>query len=359
MSDPRPLDAIPPVPLPTTKSQLARLGDRLAAGTPAPGDEELYLAFLDAYDRVQVDLVGALRAVCWPEHHVSAPLDFVGRTKTRDTLLDKLRRSPEVKLPYVRDVAGVRIVGDMTLTDQRLVAALLVEVFGGRIIDRLAEPQSGYRALHAAVTFAGLPVEIQVRTRAQHVWAEVFERLADRWGRQIRYGGPPDDPRVPGAVDDGMSLEARIDLVEQLKELSLGWFASLERTLNDVAAAEAGATDDGHPARRAADQARDGYGGGEMTSFLVQYDRRTGDLDVTEFAGDDARHEALSARVKAETTRSSADVEVVVLSADSLDELKRTHGRYFRSASELLRDAIVLEDTVGITDAVEVHVSHG
>ncbi|RBY78691.1 hypothetical protein DQ238_11475 [Geodermatophilus sp. TF02-6] len=245
MSESPPLQSlIPPVPLPASRSRLARLGERLAAGTLAPGDEELYLAFLDAYDRVQVDLVRALRAVDWREH-VSPPLDIVGRTKTRDTLLEKLRRSPEVKLPYIRDVAGVRIVGDMTLTNQRLVTALLIRVFGGRIIDRLAEPQSGYRAMHAAITFAGLPVEIQVRTRAQHVWAEVFERLADRWGRQIRYGGPPDDPRAPGALDDGVSLEARVELVEQLQELSIGWFDHLERTLNDVAAAEAGATDDG------------------------------------------------------------------------------------------------------------------
>jgi|tagenome__1003787_1003787.scaffolds.fasta_scaffold17383525_2 hypothetical protein len=95
-----------------------------------------------------------------------------------------------------------------------------------------------------------------------------------------------------------------------------------------------------------------------MTSFLMQYDRRSGDLEVTEFVGESARQEALAARVRAESTRASEDVEVVVLSADSLDQLKRTHGRYFKSAPELLREAIALEDTVGITDDVQVHVSH-
>lgn len=246
MPTPPRLSGVPPVPLPASKSQLSRLGERLAAGAPAAGDEDLYLAFLDAYDRVQAELVGALRAVDWQEQMpFLPPLDVAGRTKTRDTLLEKLRRSPEVKLPYVRDVAGVRIVGDMTLTDQRLLAQLLVAVFGGQIVDRLAEPQSGYRALHVVVTFAGLPVEIQVRTRAQHVWAEVFERLADRWGRQIRYGGPPDDPQAPGAIDDGMSLEARAELISQLQDLSLGWFDQVERTLNEIAALQAGATDEG------------------------------------------------------------------------------------------------------------------
>ena len=77
-----------------------------------------------------------------------------------------------------------------------------------------------------------------------------------------------------------------------------------------------------------------------MTSFLMQYDRRTGDLEVTKFAGEHAREDALAARVEAETSRRSPDVEVVVLTAESEDELRRTHGRYFRSASELIRDAL-------------------
>ncbi len=96
-----------------------------------------------------------------------------------------------------------------------------------------------------------------------------------------------------------------------------------------------------------------------MTSFLMQYDRRTGDLEVTEFVGEHAREEALAARVQAEAERASEDLEVVVLAADTLEELKRTHGRYFRSASELVREAITLEDTVHVTDSIQVHVTRG
>ena len=47
----------------------------------------------------------------------------------------------------------------------------------------------------------GIAVEIQVRTTLQHVWAELFERLADLVGRQIRYGQPPNDPDVVIAGD--------------------------------------------------------------------------------------------------------------------------------------------------------------
>lgn len=244
-----PLATISPVPLPATKSQLSRLGERLAAGAPAAGDEQLYLAFLDAYDRVQVAVVAGLRAADWQESlpFLRSPLDIVGRTKTRDTLVQKLRREPGTKLPYVRDVAGVRMVGDMTLTDQHVLAKWLTEQLAGdgRVIDRIADPREGYRALHAVITVAGLPVEVQIRTRAQHVWAETFERLADRWGRQIRYGEPPDDPHAPGADDDGNSLQVRVAVIRQLQELSVGWLANLEKLLNEIAALQAGATDEG------------------------------------------------------------------------------------------------------------------
>ena len=40
-----------------------------------------------------------------------------------------------------------------------------------------------------------------------------------------------------------------------------------------------------------------------MVSFLLRYNRRTGDLDVTEFVGEHAREEALAARVDAEIAR--------------------------------------------------------
>src|SRR4051812_32833912 len=75
---------------------------------------------------------------------------------------------------------------------------------------------------------------------------------------------------------------------------------------------------------------------GLVSSFLVQYNRRTGEVQLREFAGEDGRRRALAGRIRAERTRKSADLEVVVLSADSVDKLQRTHGRYFKSASELL-----------------------
>ncbi|MGH3722296.1 MAG: hypothetical protein ACRDRI_26350 [Pseudonocardiaceae bacterium] len=35
-------------------------------------------------------------------------------------------------------------------------------------------------------------MEIQLRTQLQHEWVDLFEKLADRVGRGIRYGEPPE-----------------------------------------------------------------------------------------------------------------------------------------------------------------------
>jgi hypothetical protein len=109
-------------------------------------------------------------------------------------------------------------------------------------VDRIAEPASGYRALHVVARIEGIPVEIQVRTRLQHVWAETFERVADRWGRQIRYGEPPD----PGPVPEGeLGVVTRPDAVQLLQSISTRLIAATEDLSDNIFALEEAFKTDG------------------------------------------------------------------------------------------------------------------
>jgi hypothetical protein len=78
--------------------------------------------------------------------------------------------------------------------------------------------------------------------------------------------------------------------------------------------------------------------------LVLVYRRETGELLVQEsFAdGDDA----MRRRFELERVPDYADTEVVVLSADSEETLRETHGRYFFTAAELARK---LRDTVFAT----------
>lgn len=169
----------------TSTSQIDRLGERLRAGDVISGDD---LALLQAF---RAEHEEALLQVQTRIERALPGVDQTARIKTIQTLHEKLRRQP-TKLSRIQDIAGVRIVQDMDLLEQdELVADLTRELRQSRVVDRRARPMHGYRAVHVVARIGRCSIEIQVRTRSQHLWAEVVERLGDRWGRDIRYGGEP------------------------------------------------------------------------------------------------------------------------------------------------------------------------
>jgi ppGpp synthetase/RelA/SpoT-type nucleotidyltranferase len=146
------------------------------------------------------------------------------RPKTIGTIHDKLRRARNtgqgMRLSGMQDLAGIRVVGEMNRRQQDQLCDLLQAEFfheraAPRRVDRRENPSFGYRAVHVIVYPGRMPVEIQVRTNGQQLWANISEDLADVWGRQIRYGGDPDEPDT--VVGAGMT---RRDLVMIAQDLS-------------------------------------------------------------------------------------------------------------------------------------------
>jgi hypothetical protein len=71
-----------------------------------------------------------------------------------------------------------------------------------------------------------------------------------------------------------------------------------------------------------------------MNYFLLVYDPRTGHLDLEEFE-EGERERALDARFAKELAERGRGREVVLLGAESLEALRRTHARYFESPAVL------------------------
>ncbi|WP_168800471.1 hypothetical protein [Cellulomonas telluris] len=147
----------------------------------------------------------------------SAP-EITSRAKTVATLRDKLRRDPGTPLGNIQDIAGVRFECEMTLEEQDVVAQALAAAFdhGLEAIRDLRDGQhAGYRAVHVWLRLPQGRAEVQVRTHLQGAWANVYERLADVLGREIRYGAEPQ-------TADGRAL------MHTVQELSLTSIAQLE-----------------------------------------------------------------------------------------------------------------------------------
>ena len=129
-----------------------------------------------------------------------------------------------MELARVQDIAGLRIVREMTLKEQTDLAASIETLFeGSKVVDRRDKPSFGYRAVHVIVKVDGRPVEVQVRTTLQDRWAQIVERMADPWGRQIRYGQLPDAPdEHVGKMDRAfvVDLVRRLSPIIEASELS-------------------------------------------------------------------------------------------------------------------------------------------
>ena len=183
-----------------SRSSVDALGRRIAkASSPSAAD-------LATLAELQREYAGPLDAVVdvlrkdfgTPLRFARTALVLTPRIKTPSTLIDKLRRG--TSLSSVQDIVGLRIVGELNLMEQDGLSARVLELLpDSKIVDRRRNPMHGYRAVHVIARYSGVPVEIQIRTRYQQAWAEATERLADAWGRGIRYGLPPvgrDDAEV-------------------------------------------------------------------------------------------------------------------------------------------------------------------
>jgi hypothetical protein len=166
-----------------SKSHLDRLGSRLR-NEDAPSDEDLVLLnryrerFVGANDLVMSTLAGASR------------FSVESRHKSVPSIVAKLRRRQPARLSAVQDIAGCRIIVPDTIDQDELVTDIAARFPSSIIDDKRTKPTYGYRAVHIVVSLP-LPYEIQVRTSMEHAWAQLSERLADRYGFDLKYGGGP------------------------------------------------------------------------------------------------------------------------------------------------------------------------
>ncbi len=172
------------------------------------------------YDDLAVAVLHAIRRLDWSSLLVDrAAPEMTARAKTLTTLAEKLRRDPATPLSNVQDVAGVRFEAVMTLEEQEIVANVIASAFDqdpAHVCHDLRQaPHSGYRAVHVWLRIPQGRVEVQVRTRVQGLWANLYEVVADLLGREIRYGELPSSP------------VAR-EVVEAIQRISLDGIARLE-----------------------------------------------------------------------------------------------------------------------------------
>ena len=213
-----------------TKSQVDRLGDKLKNNLHNETDLKLLDEFRRSFHEAYETTINTIRD--------RANIDPTGRpAKSTSAIIDKLKRE-SIRLSQIQDIAGCRIVV-ATIIEQNVVVSSLCEAFPEKIIvDRRLKPSHGYRGVHIIAQINEKPIEIQVRSTLQHLWAEFSEKLSDVIDPRIKYGGGAEDIQAllqgnTAIVTENENLELNIALLTK-KDLDSDDKIRLEELQNGV-----------------------------------------------------------------------------------------------------------------------------
>jgi putative GTP pyrophosphokinase len=194
---------------PPSKTRVNQLGDRLRRGKIKEDDLRQLDAYRRSFSEAYEEVVAAVRS--------ATGLDPTGRpAKSTASIIEKLRReaSETMRLSQMQDIAGCRLVVQNVPAQNKVVEALMAALPRASVIDRRKWPSAGYyRAVHIIATARNKPIEIQVRTELQHLWAQLSEKLSDVLDPAIKYGG--------GDPDDQAGLSDMAQLIAKYEELEL------------------------------------------------------------------------------------------------------------------------------------------
>ncbi len=144
------------------------------------------------------------------------------RLKRMNTILDKLRREPEMDLSRMQDFGGCRAILE-NIEEVRRVEARVLGAYrkrvGGQppVKDYIAQPKAtGYRGVHIVTMYDDRRVEVQLRTRVMHEWAVTVERVSGLTGFNLKsHEGPPELRELLEFASTLMAMEEEGQTVDE------------------------------------------------------------------------------------------------------------------------------------------------
>lgn len=260
------------------------------------------------------------------------------RLKRRATIFDKLHRFPEMQLARMDDIAGCRVI----FRSLKELDAFRRKVHRARFdhhlkhdpdkYDYIKRPKpTGYRGIHDIYTYCvnssaaddlnGLNVEIQYRTIYQHAWATAVEIVGSVTQSQPKF------QRGDGRITQLMSFASEI--IARAHERMVGPhadmddeevvrnFVDLDHELGIMKSLKA--------------LGKSGGADGEYRNYILESDLE-GNLAMYQFR--DAT-EALKRLFEMEVDRPGHDI--VLVRADSSDDVKFAFRNYFNDARDFIR----------------------
>lgn len=267
------------------------------------------------------------------------------RLKRTPSILNKLKRFPGMSLSRMQDIGGLRAVVSTLPQLKKLYSNYKETRFTHTLVsefDYVTSPKaSGYRSIHLIYKYKlrepspydGLQLELQLRTKLQHAWATAVETVGTFLEHSLKSSEGPDEwLNFFALVSSAFSHMEKTSLVPGYEHLSkedtyqmtaaesarLGVNDMLLRYSSAVKAIPTGTT-------------RGAY-------YLVELELAgvNRNVKITSFSRDKLEEANIKYTEVEQRASSENSVQVVLVSAGSIDSLKRAYPNYFLDTHEFL-----------------------
>jgi len=283
----------------TSRKSIDNLGVRFRDRTEQIGDRELIQDYRLFRSDDFIENFFSIREVLEGHHAVLG-----GRMKRTDTIIRKLRREHNMKLTFMDDICGYRIIVP-SLKTQSIFLETIEKNFDVKNIRNYVEnpKESGYQGIHIICkvpkimnnndTPSILTMEIQLRTHFQHIWSTLSESM----GEQIKIG--------EGSSEERIKLNLLSEEINKYEKNNPG-FAQIDLPKSVSS----------------------------MSLDVIHYDKSRGKRIISESFNEDLQ-EALAYYKWLENEMSSnLNSEVVLLASTENLNLDKSHTRYFRKGGK-------------------------
>lgn len=278
------------------------------------------------------------------------------RLKRFASVSSKLVKTPGMALTRMQDIAGCRAV--VSTVDEVYRLKDLYENRAARqrpgspelisVRDYILQPKSsGYRSLHLVMKYRaakdqysdcdGLRVEIQIRSKLQHVWAMAVETADSLTGQALKAGtGRPEWHMFFRLMSTAIALKENLPIVDGTDENEVYWrIKKLVTELKIIALFEGmGGAVEQLPAEEFRAKHR-------QDMYLLTFDARAQRTDYAIYSRDEFAEAAAAYASGERRYVNDPDVHIVLVEAGSMRDLRAAYPSYFSDATqfiELVRD---------------------
>lgn len=316
-----------------SKSRVTRAGEHIRQGTATADD----LLVVEEWRAAHRGVLNTFQAIL-RNRTKGTKVSVAQRHKRKTTIFDKLTRLPGMQLARMDDVAGCRLIFRSIRDLQAFRSKFHRARFNHKLrnepdkYDYLKHPKpTGYRGIHDIYEYnvnsesgralAGLYIEIQYRTLVQHAWATAVEVIGFITQSQPKF------QRGDTRYERAMALAS--EMLARAHEQQTGPFPSasdqeilnefllldnqlhLMQTLRGLNSAKGGVTD-------------------KRNSILIF--SKEGELEVRNF-----RDATDALRALFELEKHMPDRDIVLVRADTSEDVRLAFRNYFTDAREFVR----------------------